>query len=953
MSYHSFFKSYMSSLGSITVSIVMLFAVSIMPAGFLFAEEGQSESNPVSESTLTVEQTKEQTIGDIQNGSSDETSSAVDSSGGEVEVSNSDTADDTSDSGDGGNGNEGAAPEGDALIETGDAVSQMNVTNTVNTNTVDTSASSTPAASSDSDNETTQNSEEEQAEVLGEEDGDQATTTTLSLDSENYATSTLTATSTAETGENSVETGEGTASVGTGDAFATANMINAVNSNFIGSNGSFQLLNLFGTIFGELSLSMENGAGCSFLCFLTELFVQNFNTAYLENNIAVEASTGFNRATASLSNASITTGDAFAAANVINMVNTNIIGADYLAFIMNAFGSWEGDLVLPPGSFFENLSNGDCCLFGNMMAENGNTADIDTIIQANADSGSNNTIGGEASTIEAGNADSVSNVLTIANTNIFGNNLLLMYVRTGGHWSGRIFSLPDGIQIVGTDDGFIIDGFSSRLRNSTLGNGGSTSIHNHSDARIINNVSASAFTGSNNVFAGREAGISTGNAFAAANVVNIANTNIIGKNWLLAILNIFGDWNGDLAFGRPDVWVGASAEGPSPLGNDAPVEFTVTYRNNGNAPATQSKISFNFGENFNVTDPNGGLIDAQARTITWDAGSINPGNSGSFTFAAQTHNTSMGDSQGVVIADADMYEDDADSSNNTDQLLLDFYNKPSEGFLGYSQIFARLEIKKERVGEGAVYPGDEVAYKITVDNKGSGNAYKVRVNDEMRNGTTVISTQGWDLDTVYPGEKVIIEYTVAFASSTPPGTYVNYALAMWYDENGNYVDHSGHSSASVEIAASENGNSNESEIPESEIPSDNEETAIATTTQSSVSDKMAESNFVTSSPSWEDKNAAEQISGQKSEAPEIADISSEIASDSQEENILEGAHVVYVKDARPLDNDLRNELERGRFNPWDPRNLFASISLSSIWYSVVWALLAAFVIYMVSRKQEA
>lgn len=856
----------------------------------------------------------------------------------------------------------------DSSITTGDAVAGTDVTNTVNTNTVDigtsdsnedgqaedlsvgdaSTESSTPEVIENVAGDSASSTPEEiigkvstsTLETLTEEDN--TATTTLSLENENTATSTSSATSTAETGENEASTDDGMASVDTGDSYAFANVANTINSNFVDSNGSFQLLNLFGNIFGDLSLSMEDGAGCSFLCFLTQLFVQNFNTTYLENNISVSASSGANTATSTNGDAGIATGNAFAAANVINMVNTNVVGADYLAFIMNTFGSWEGDLVLPPGSFWDE--NAACCFGGNITTESENNAAIENNMNTEANSGDNAAEGGSSALVETGDAGSLSNVMTIANTNIFGNNLLLMYVRTGGSWLGHVFSLPDGVRIIGTGDGFIIDGFTSRIATSRGAGGvGSTTISNINDAHITNNVSASALTGGNAAFAGGNAAISTGNAYAAANVVNIVNTNIIGRNWLFAIINIFGNWNGDLAFGRPDLWVGASAEGPSPLQDGATPRFTVTYRNNGNAPATESEISFNFGSNLNVTDTGGGRVEDN--TISWDAGTINPGQFGSFSFAAEVQDVPTGDSQVSVIAVADMFEDDGNTSNNTDELKLDYYKKPSEGFLGYSQIYARLEIAKERKGPEVVHTGDDVNYVITIQNKGAGYAYNVRVDDNIMNANgDIISTNGWDLDTVYPGEKVVIEYTVQFAKNTPPGTYMNYALAKWYDEVGNYVDHSGHKSASVEIV--ENPNILSSGLTEN----------ASTTPDGSLEDVNGVGGDGDMASTSEDVVVAgvndEDVANTAFHTVAVpADHLGGYEGGDEADDILVGENPVYVTDARPLDTSLRNELARSHRNPWDPRNLFANIALSSIGYSMLWAFLAATVVYLVSRKR--
>ncbi len=861
----------------------------------------------------------------------------------------------------GGDGLKGSESSGDATVTTGDAASEVDVENTVNTNTVDTSTSSDDAAqdtgeASDgsTDVSTDTSNEAPQADLDTSDVQETGTstpellvadepiaTTTLSVENSNTATSTTSATSTAMTGENEASAGTGTASVETGDSYAFANVVNAVNSNFVGSDGSFQLLNLFGNLFGEISLTMENGAGCSFLCFLTELFVSNHNNAYVENNIAVSAFTGLNAATSTSGDAGIATGNAFAAANVVNVVNTNVINSDYLAFIMNAFGSWEGDLVLPPGSFFDGLANsqqGACCQTGDITAENQNDADIENNARSGADSGGNSASGSGSAAIDTGMAGAASNVMTIANTNIFGNNLLLIYVRTLGQWQGHVFSLPDGVNIIGMRDGFIIDGFSSHIAPGASG-AASTAIRNENRARIINNVSAAASTGGNTAAAGGDASVSTGNAYAAANVVNIANTNIIGRNWLFAIVNVFGNWMGDVAFGRPDLWVGASAEGPSPLQDGADAQFTLTYRNNGTAPATQSELTFNFGENLKITDAGGGMV--KGNTILFDAGAINPGASGSFSFAAKVQGAPLGNSQAIVFASADMFEDDGNTSNNTDELRLDFYNKPPEGFLGYNQIYARLEIAKERKGANTAPAGSGVDYAITIENKGAGYAYNAAVTDEIKNASgETISTQTWNLDTVYPGEKVVIDYTVAFAENTPPGEYKNYALAKWYDEIGNYVDHSGHASASVTITKAQTADGASSNDTATSSP---EAIGSPTSDTDGIGGSLDDAPATTIVAETSEANASEKEQG----SDEVVFVGGQEADD-----ILAGENPTLVTDFRPLDTQLRDELLNNRRKPWDPRSLFANIAFSGMSYVFMWVFAAAFIIYFISRKRK-
>ena len=94
---------------------------------------------------------------------------------------------------------------------------------------------------------------------------------------------------------------------------------------------------------------------------------------------------------------------------------------------------------------------------------------------------------------------------------------------------------------------------------------------------IENEVLAVSDTGENTI-EGNSASINTGNANAVTNLINILNSNVSDTNWLLGMINIFGNWQGDLAFGRPDLWVGASVRTDRPR----PDESGSVKENKGN-----------------------------------------------------------------------------------------------------------------------------------------------------------------------------------------------------------------------------------------------------------------------------------------------------------------------------------------------------------------------------------
>ncbi|KXK07629.1 MAG: hypothetical protein UZ21_OP11001000988 [Microgenomates bacterium OLB22] len=49
--------------------------------------------------------------------------------------------------------------------------------------------------------------------------------------------------------------------------------------------------------------------------------------------------------------------------------------------------------------------------------------------------------------------------------------------------------------------------------------------------------------------------ITTGDATVTAKILNLLNTNIVGNNWYYVMVNVFGNWKGNIRFARPDLTV--------------------------------------------------------------------------------------------------------------------------------------------------------------------------------------------------------------------------------------------------------------------------------------------------------------------------------------------------------------------------------------------------------------
>jgi len=311
---------------------------------------------------------------------------------------------------------------------------------------------------------------------------------------ENLATLTNNLDLLASSGNNQLVGDDGT--LQTGDASALLNLFNMVNTNLIGSDWFFGVINLFGQLEGDIILpnewlflgeeglggdssvtaaNLETGAGSSNQALAesnTSLTVNNNNEADLINNVTVLANSGEN---AIIGSGTIETGNANANLNLLNIVNTNIVGSRWVLLVINNMGEWMGEVL----GWWGNL-------------------------------------------------------LTIGNTTLAWVQLPLL-----GEGDSAVTALNSETG-EGSDNLAIAQSQSS------------TVIENNNVVTVENNVGVTANTG-NNQIQGSGATLQTGNASAVANLFNFLNTNIIGNHWYFCMINIFDRFVGNILFHREPV----------------------------------------------------------------------------------------------------------------------------------------------------------------------------------------------------------------------------------------------------------------------------------------------------------------------------------------------------------------------------------------------------------------
>jgi uncharacterized repeat protein (TIGR01451 family) len=604
-----------------------------------------------------------------------------------------------------------------------------------------------------------------------------------------------------DTGDNTASSNSGDSTILTGDANLVVGLVNTVNTNIINSDFSNFLFNIFGFLAGDINLSDlldESFSNNNSLSTTECLDVNNENDGTIDNDIVIDGSTGSNTAESQDGDATIITGDVNASANIFNLLNTNIISSNWTNLMINVFDDWVGDLVLPgQGKISDFLNQGTACLGScGTSITNSNEGGVNNDVSINADTGSNDAAS-DSSTIITGDANAETEIFNMVNTNSVGGKWLLIAINVFGDWKGNIFSLPAGLGAVDDMNGVNIYNLDSENFDEPTGGNTTLNVVNDNTGFIQNSILVNVSTGDNSAESENgEATIITGNANVMANLVNILNSNLIGSNWLMGMINIFGNWQGNLAFGRPDLWVGESAvtvSNPARVGSS--IKYTLTYMNNGDADATDVKIFDDFDEDFiSIKNAGGGTIIDNPGEIMWNIGTVPAGESGSVSYTVDVGpEVPPGSSYITNQSSIDSYEDDWNDEDNNDSLSVEVYYpiaSLSSGLSGMPHLAApNLQITKTSNVEDFIYASSTVDYSITLENNSSAFAYNVVVTDNLVNESLdTVNSYSWDLGQVFPNEEIVINYTLFLGGGIPAGLYTNTAKAIGFDGHGNAIE---------------------------------------------------------------------------------------------------------------------------------------------------------------------
>ena len=616
----------------------------------------------------------------------------------------------------------------------------------------------------------------------------------------------------AETGENSASYNQNV-SIDTGDAKAIANVLNVVNTNIFDSEGFFLFLDNLGAdgVQGDLDFrdfdffnpdnvqessnarvdgSNPISAICPTCGGAGELTINIDQNAEITNDIVVRSGTGQNEGLYNSGDTTINTGDAYAAANAINLANTNIVDSNYLLLTFNNYGDYNNDIVFPSANeFLEMFETGGQTTPASVNIDNNSTAGVDNNTELVGETGEN--IAHETpdgGSITTGDATTANNTLNQINSNLFGGSSFSILVKVHGEWDGDVVGIPDGmtwketpegIELIYDSEGSSCDGTSACDSYDAI------DVTTNSATQITNNISVVALTGENKIEgAGGDAEINTGDAYAAANTINVANTNVIGKNWMMAVINIFGDFNGDLTFGQSNLWVGAKANLPSADPEPGtPFTYEYTVMNTGDAPATNVCLTNRFDSRLVELQILNPTVDREIRQgeVEYCIGTVNAGEIREITRHARIADH-LGYGTTYITNDIEVQGGGGDDpqEDNFEAVTIDVSIAPPKTYNNGTKVeykpSPKLSISKVNASPFFVYASSSVNYRIIVKNTGAGSAYNSVLIDTLYDGDgNKVYEEYWNLEEIYAGEYIEIAYTTFFNEATEPGTYRNVA----------------------------------------------------------------------------------------------------------------------------------------------------------------------------------
>jgi hypothetical protein len=411
-------------------------------------------------------------------------------------------------------------------------------------------------------------------------------------------------------GQNDANYNTGHGIILTGSASLGLNFVTMANTNLVGAQKFYaNWQNIYDNYNGNIDLTSEAAANLSPLSDMmidasnkstgadsTNQAIVNVNdqtniitknSGKINNEVNASVTSGKNKTNNNTGTGSVASGNVNSSVNVVNFLNSNVVSSNWWLKTLNVFGDWKGNIKLPKMPK-PNLQQSQSTAQGvntwtgvdSTNAANINVNDSTTIANANeaviannvsikTNTGNNETsYNGGSGIVKFGEADAETNELNVANINVTGDSWWMVVINKFGNWVGTTVGSPSDLEVSGTGNTQVLTPLNSgiKVENSSTGPDSNniagadvnhtTDINNSNGADIYNNIKVDATSGENESQYNTGHGyIDTGDIRSASNIVNFANANITVGNWLVTVVNVFGNWEGNLIFDTTDAQI--------------------------------------------------------------------------------------------------------------------------------------------------------------------------------------------------------------------------------------------------------------------------------------------------------------------------------------------------------------------------------------------------------------
>ena len=508
--------------------------------------------------------------------------------------------------------------DADISVDTGEATAEISNQNQINTNILEVATTTVDIGDS------------------GAEIGETLPAEIEIIENNNQAEVMAESEAVASTGENQVITNNADVQVNSGGANAYVNVINLINTNAVGTNLGIYLINNFNQEWANLDLNqmwlkLMAGEGAMVIEAGSNdekmVIISNRNLSNLNNVVTVVAASG-NNVVSGGDEVLIVTGNATAVANVINLVNTNLVGSQFFIGVVNVLGENLGDIILPNPEKFQTTENN-----GGSMAMNNNQAILDNTVITDSNSGNNVTLNVNNSTIETGTAQAYSNDLSIVNLNVEMNNQMWLQLNVLGESSGKIYnwSFPGSVEEIGDNQLLFILNENGCLDCQS----GNDLVINNNSAQVNNSILVTADSGGNQIIGANNGTINSGSAWSIANLTNLINLNIRGSDWFWGIVNVLGNWKGNIIFAYPDLAVGLSANKDGGRSGEE-VVYRINYSNLGYEMANEADLEIDLpAELIYISDDSDLQMTREGNKLKWKINNLAANSGSSFNLTAK------------------------------------------------------------------------------------------------------------------------------------------------------------------------------------------------------------------------------------------------------------------------------------------------------------------------------